>query len=491
MFKPVAEHHSPSPASTAPSEPATEALYEGPIADETSYKKDYGERNPDPPDDLHPLAWAVFQAFDPAHHTVEDRWRVAVALRDAPASCETPRRRGEVIARARVALDAAAGLRRAGDLPEGPAYVLAILGLPADYYARLDDEFAEFSAKPRKPCSCGLGTPGHIPLLREVEGSLAELKERLAEEPEMPPQPSYIQIMNDPALTPVERALARAVVERPARFKDGHFDMAHMATLTVLPPPDLAEGEVMAFALAWIEAARRTPRDAMGNSWRETITLAGRVARGEHPTAREFAWRLVQHIFSTHYTYAFSAEGLRDGLFPSLSDAPDWPELLAAAKAKRPDVSQSDWDRAAKAPVQCVGAPTVDDVVDVVDGYARAADRRTWQENLARGVRTWARMPALPRKVPGRCENFHHQTVDGQRVAVLCPNPATVTETREHSGPRHLCADCLEFERLLIERSDREMAQWQAAVNARREGLPSATPMTGEPDEDVEDDAGA
>lgn len=450
--------------------PAADAQDDGPIADGESRQVDYGERNAKPPEHMACMPWAVFQAFNPARHTTEDRRRVAMALRDLPEFCDTPRQRAQLVSRAGEMLDAAAALRLAGERPEGPAFVLAILGLPADYYARVEAEEAEYRAKPKKPCSCGWGSPGHVPRLRPMDENQEE-----PDEPEPTPEPGYIGRMNDPARSPIERALARAVVRKPARYSDQDFDLALRATSSVLPPPDLADDAVEAFALAWLEGARRTPEDFMGNVWPEITTLAGLVARGKHPDARAFAERLVQHLFATHHTYAFTVDDLREGRMPTLSEAPEGPALIAAARAERPGAPEADWTRIADARVQCVGAPSVADVVELIDGFARSAERRPWRESMAQSARWMARMPVTPRRVPGRCEKIRYRTVDGERCEDLCPNPATITRPgyqRDH----HLCAECVERERKELERVERMRARMQADHTARRAGIPAAAP---------------
>lgn len=448
--------------------PGMDARYDGPIADDTSRQEDYGERGASPPEHMACVPWAVFQAFDPARHTVEDRWRVAMALRDVPQHADAPRHRTQLVARAREVLDAAAALRRAGERLEGPAFVLGILGLPTDYFAQVETEEAAFRAKPKKPCSCGWGSPGHVPLLQPIDES-REPKE----EPEPPLEPGYLARMGDPSRSPIERALARAVVRKPTRYADEHFDLALWALSAVLPPPELADEAVEGFALAWLEGARRTPEDYMGNIWPEVTALAGLVVKGQHPEARVFAERLVQHLFATHYTYAFTVDDLREGRMPTLAEAAEGPALIAAAREARPDAPEADWTRVAEATVKCIGAPTVADVVDLIDGFAQSADRRSWQESMARSVRSQARMPVTPRRVPGRCEKIRYRTVDGERREDLCPNPATITR-RGYRREHHICAECVERERALLERNDRAMARMQANRDARRAGIPTA-----------------
>ncbi len=450
--------------------PETDARYGGPIADDTSRHTDYGERNADPPEHMACVPWAVFQAFDPARHSVEDRWRVATALRDVPKYIDTPRQRAQLVAHAREVLDAAASLRRASERPEGPTFVLAILGLPADYFAQVEAEEVAFRAKPQKPCSCGWGSPGHVPLLRRIDESRAA-----SDEPEPPPEPGYLERMNDPTRSPLERALALAVVRKPARYSDEDFDLALWAVSAVLPPPDLAEDAVEVFALAWIEGARRMPEDVMGNIWPEVTALAGLVAKGSHPGARAFAERLLEHLFATHYTYAFTVEDLRDGKMPKLREAADAPTLIAAARAERPEAPASDWVRVGDALVKCVGAPTVADVVDLIDGYARSAERRSWQESMARSVRSFEGMPVTPRRVPGRCERILFRWVDGESHQELCPNPATITR-HGWLGDSHVCAECIERERKCVERSEGAVARMQTERAARRAGIPGVKP---------------
>lgn len=480
---------------------------DGPIADATSREEDYGETQPEPPEHPHALPWCVYQAFDPERHAPADRRRVALALRDADASVHSPFQRRAYLALAGLALDEAAALRAQGEAVEGDAFLLRILGLPADYFDRLAEEetarAAEVAANPPDPCSCGWGSPGHAPMFHPVEGGMEELDRIIAAEGDSapPPEARYADRAVDPNRRPIERAIARLLVERGEHYTDDDFDdvMDVMADPSV-EVPALDEGGVLEFARTWLDAAHgRREADAdelglgdLGGLGGEVdfdddaddsgddggpIGLCAVVARGGRPGSSEVAVRVLERVFATQRTVAHSLEDLIRGRRRVLGRADAWPSLLAEARALRPGLPEAIWKRVAGVQSNEVGPPAVAHLLKIADRMARERPEPPLPERVARSIARNRRVQPVPRRVPGRCEKIHIRGASGPGGTLeLCPNPATVDFSYSGEGldghTMRYCDECAEFARKLGEHNDRVLAEGRNYRAARRAPAP-------------------
>lgn len=89
---------------------------------------DFGERAPHPPAHDHVGPWAVFQAFEPARYTREDRTRAAMAMRYFVMDPKSPR--AEIVAVGRRALAAAFMARLLGEKLDEVALYMRVMKTP-------------------------------------------------------------------------------------------------------------------------------------------------------------------------------------------------------------------------------------------------------------------------------------------------------------------------------------------------------------------------